>query len=37
MNDKQYVPKCRAKERETKFGPVLNVSFDAASLIEFVK
>lgn len=37
MNDKTYVPKCRAKERDTKFGPVLNVSFDAKELIAFVQ
>lgn len=35
--DKTYIPKTRAKERETSFGKVLNVSFDAKELIAFVQ
>lgn len=37
MSDKQYIPRSRAKERETPFGKVLNVSFDAKELIAFVQ
>lgn len=37
MSEKLYVPRSRAKERETPFGKVINVSFDAATLLEFIK
>lgn len=37
MSEKIYIPKSRAKERETPFGKVLNVSFDAKELIAFVQ
>jgi len=32
-----YVPKCYARARNTQYGEMLNISFDAAALIEFVQ
>ena len=34
---KQYVPKCYATERETRFGPIISIDFNVEELIKFAQ
>lgn len=35
MSEKVYVPKCSARARDTKYGEMINVSFDVDALVAF--
>lgn len=37
MADKQYVPKCYATERQTKYGPMLSIDFNVEELLKFAQ
>lgn len=34
--EKQYIPKSRARERDTPFGRYMSVSFSAKELVQFI-